>query len=161
MDSNGSRSRRKLSRVNYAEDFNNEDELGIEEASSTTATAAANSSRVASSEVLSANKTNSSSPSSSSSSFSSSPVSTVSAKLKRKSSKETSPLSNDNFPLNWQPKLRAGESISQVMDFEDATMKNGIVTLANGETLAPDGELLLALIDTIIFSSLTRSYLYT
>jgi hypothetical protein len=114
MDSNGSRSRRKISRVNYAEDFNNEEDLTIEE------------------EVKVVN--------SSAKNGSTAPGSSSSSKVKRKSSKESSPSAPDNFPLNWQPKRPRGESTSQVMDFEDATVENGVMTLSNGETLAPEGE---------------------
>lgn len=113
MDSNGSRSRRKISRVNYAETSNNDEELILLEEEMELATTAAAKSMTANS-------------------------SSASSKLKRKTSKESSPAA-DNFPLNWQPKLPPGEKLSAVMDFEGAIVDNGVLTLQDGETLAPEG----------------------
>lgn len=58
-----------------------------------------------------------------------------------KRDREKSPSSNDNFPLNWQRRIPLGEEVTAVKDFDGAKVKDdGILYFNDGTTLAPQGK---------------------
>lgn len=48
----------------------------------------------------------------------------------------------DNFPLNWQRRIPAGERLSATMDYSGARVDDGILYFKDGTTLEPDGRLI-------------------
>jgi hypothetical protein len=113
-NSTGSRSRRKVSRVNYAEDSN------VEEVSE-------RSSSISSVSTAATGSTGTGGPGR--------------GRKKNTEAKRERDSVTDNFPMNWQRRILAGERLSATMDYSGARMADGILYFKDGTTLEPDGKL--------------------
>lgn len=114
-NSTGSRSRRKVSRVNYAEDSN------VEEVSE-------RSSSISSVSTAATSTTTTGGPGR--------------GRRKNTEAKRERDSVTDNFPMNWQRRIPAGEKLSATMDYSGATVADGVLYFKDGTRLEPDGMLL-------------------
>ena len=111
-----SRSRRKVTRVNYAEDNSSLDDLSL-------ASAPASSSKQPKSSAKKTALNNSGSIDSNNG-----------------NGNKSEPNSNSSFPMNWQRRIAANEKLSTVIDYTDAKLEaDGKIHLQDGMTLGLEG----------------------